>query len=78
MNGEHRRASLEHSVQRQGDPGPVDNNSLKWEVIMSMDNYHIMYRERGLLGEPGDEPFIFHTKNYKRALLKECVWKTHP
>ena len=78
MNGEHRQASLEQSVHRQGGPGPVDTNSLKWEVIRSMDNHHIMYRERGLLGEPGDEPFIFDMKNYKRAFLKECVWETHP
>lgn len=78
MNGEHRQASLEQAVHRQGCPDPVDTDSLKWEVIRSMDNYYIMYRERGLLGQPGDESFILDMKNYKRAFLKECVWETHP
>jgi hypothetical protein len=47
MNRDHRPASLEHSGSGQTNPGLVDTDRLKWEVGMSMNNYHILYRKGG-------------------------------
>lgn len=58
MNGDHGQASLEHSMHGQTDPDPVDTGSLKWEVGISADNYHVMYG-KGVLGESREEPLIF-------------------
>lgn len=63
MNGHHRQASLEHSVHGQESSSPVDTGSLKWEVGMSVDNYHIMYREWGFEESPEkNHLFILYEK----------------